>query len=39
MNVGLQTIGEVIQMDTEVIHYDDEYFERLVPKPPKLNTD
>lgn len=26
MNLGLQTTGEVIQMDTEVIHYDDGYF-------------
>lgn len=39
MNLGLQAIAEVIQMDTEVIRYDGGYFERLVPKPSKLNID
>lgn len=39
MNLRLQAIGEVIQMDMEVVHYDDKYFEKLVPNPSKLSID
>lgn len=39
MNLRLQAIGEVIQMDKEVVHYDDKYFEKLVPNPSKLSID
>ena len=26
-------------MDMEVVHYDDKYFEKLVPNPSKLSID